>query len=98
VAALIIAVFVLFGQQILLYLGIRLPSMEAPGGLLLLWSHSTCFAARPRPVRRELGQHRLRTERVGVELGLADVLALLWLTLRFAGVVRRCSGSPASSS
>jgi small neutral amino acid transporter SnatA (MarC family) len=54
VAALIIAVFVLFGQQILLYLGIRLPSMEAPGGLLLLWSHSTCFAARPRPVRREL--------------------------------------------
>ena len=63
VAALIIAVFVLFGQQILLYLGIRLPSMEAAGGLLLLWSHSTCFAARPRPVRRELGQHRLRAAR-----------------------------------
>jgi hypothetical protein len=32
VAALIIAVFALFGQQILLYLGIRLPSLEAAGG------------------------------------------------------------------
>ena len=28
-------------------------------------------------------------ERVGVALGLASVLALLWLTLRFACVVRR---------
>jgi multiple antibiotic resistance protein len=36
VAALIIAVFALFGQQILLYLGIRVPSLEAAGGLLLL--------------------------------------------------------------
>jgi small neutral amino acid transporter SnatA (MarC family) len=36
VAALIIAVFALFGQPILLYLGIRLPSLEAAGGLLLL--------------------------------------------------------------
>jgi MarC family membrane protein len=36
VAALIIAVFALFGQQILRYLGIRLPSLEAAGGLLLL--------------------------------------------------------------
>jgi MarC family membrane protein len=36
VAALIIGVFALFGQQILLYLGIRLPSLEAAGGLLLL--------------------------------------------------------------
>jgi multiple antibiotic resistance protein len=36
VAALIIGVFVLIGQQILLYLGIRLPSLEAAGGLLLV--------------------------------------------------------------
>ena len=35
-AALIIGAFALFGQQILLYLGIRLPSLEAAGGLLLL--------------------------------------------------------------
>jgi multiple antibiotic resistance protein len=36
VAALTIGVFALFGQQILLYLGIRLPSLEAAGGLLLV--------------------------------------------------------------
>jgi multiple antibiotic resistance protein len=36
VTALIIGVFALFGQQILLYLGIRLPSLEAADGLLLL--------------------------------------------------------------
>lgn len=35
-AALIIGVFALFGQQILLYLGIRLPGSRAAGGLLLL--------------------------------------------------------------
>jgi small neutral amino acid transporter SnatA (MarC family) len=29
-------VFALFGQQILLYLGIRLPSLEAAGGLMPL--------------------------------------------------------------
>jgi small neutral amino acid transporter SnatA (MarC family) len=36
-------------------------------------------------------------ERVGVALGLAGVLIVLWLTLRFTGVVRRVLGSPASS-
>jgi multiple antibiotic resistance protein len=36
VAPLIIGVFALFGQQILLSLGIRLPSLKAAGGLLLL--------------------------------------------------------------
>jgi multiple antibiotic resistance protein len=33
-------------------------------------------------------------ERVGVALGLAGVLVVLWLTLRFAGVVRRVLGQP----
>jgi Cation transporter/ATPase, N-terminus/MarC family integral membrane protein len=37
-------------------------------------------------------------ERVGVALGLVGVLVVLWLTLRFAGVVRRLrSARPASS-
>ena len=31
-------------------------------------------------------------ERVGVAFGLAGVLVVLWLTLRFAGVVRRLLG------
>jgi multiple antibiotic resistance protein len=34
------------------------------------------------------------SERVGVALGLAGVLVVLWLTLRFAGVVRRVLGQP----
>src|SRR6266508_13288 len=36
VAGLVIATFALFGQQILLYLDISLPSLQAAGGLLLL--------------------------------------------------------------
>ena len=48
VAALIIGVFALFGQQILLYLGIRLPSLEAAGGLLLLVVALDLLAARSR--------------------------------------------------
>jgi multiple antibiotic resistance protein len=47
VAALIIGVFALFGQQILLYLGIRLPSLEAAGGCCW-WSPLTCCAAKSR--------------------------------------------------
>jgi multiple antibiotic resistance protein len=33
-------------------------------------------------------------ERVGVALGLASVLIVLWLTLRFAGVVKRVIEQP----
>src|SRR5919204_109418 len=36
VAALVIAAFALFGQQILTYLGISVPSLQVAGGLLLL--------------------------------------------------------------
>src|SRR5213083_2997283 len=36
VAALVIATFALFGQQILTYLGISLASLQVAGGLLLL--------------------------------------------------------------
>ena len=46
VAALIIGVFALFGQQILLYLGIRLPSLEAAGGCCCWWSPWICCAVR----------------------------------------------------
>jgi multiple antibiotic resistance protein len=120
VAALIIGVFALFGQQILLYLGIRLPSLEAAGGLLLLVVALSTLRRGRGPVRREPGQHRLRAARYAaagragrdrgdhgvhargqhgaragrVALGLAGVLVVLWLTLRFAGVVRRLLGQP----
>jgi multiple antibiotic resistance protein len=36
VATLVIATFALFGQQILIYLGISVPSLQIAGGLLLL--------------------------------------------------------------
>jgi len=41
-----------------------------------------------------MGEASMAPERVGVALGLASVLALLWLTLRFACVVRRVLGQP----
>jgi hypothetical protein len=50
VAALIMGVFALFGQQILLYLGIRLPSLEAAGGCCW-WLPLTCCGVRSRAVR-----------------------------------------------
>jgi multiple antibiotic resistance protein len=119
VAALIIGVFALFGQQILLYLGIRLPSLEAAGGLLLLvvaldllrgevqelageGKVNVAFVPLGTPLlagpgaiaaimvfMREAGT---AAERVGVALGLLGVLVVLWLALRFAGMVRRLLG------
>jgi multiple antibiotic resistance protein len=121
VAALIIAVFALFGQQILLYLGIRLPSLEAAGGLLLLVvaldllrgeaeglpgesQVNIAFVPLGTPLLAGPGaiaaimvfmrEASAAPERVGVALGLAGVLIVLWLTLRFAGVVRRVLGQP----
>jgi multiple antibiotic resistance protein len=121
VAALIIGVFALFGQQILLYLGIRLPSLEAAGGLLLLVvaldllrgeaeglsgesQVNIAFVPLGTPLLAGPGaiaaimvfmrEASTAPERVGVALGLAGVLVVLWLTLRFAGVVRRVLGQP----
>ena len=119
VAALIIGVFALFGQQILLYLGIRLPSLEAAGGLLLLvvaldllrgeveglsgeGKVNVAFVPLGTPLLAGPGaiaaimvfmrEATTAAERVGVALGLVGVLVLLWLTLRFAGLVRRLLG------
>jgi multiple antibiotic resistance protein len=120
VAALIIGVFALFGQQILLYLGIRLPSLEAAGGLLLVVALdllrgeveglagegqvNIAFVPLGTPLLAGPGaiaaimvfmrEASTTSERVGVALGLAGVLVVLWLTLRFAGVVRWVLGQP----
>ena len=59
VAALIMGVFALFGQQILLYLGIRLPSLEAAGGCCW-WLPLTCCGVRSRGCQGGEGQRRLR--------------------------------------
>jgi MarC family membrane protein len=126
VAALIIGIFALFGQQILLYLGIRLPSLEAAGGLLLLLvvaldllrgeveglsgesQVNIAFVPLGTPLLAGPGaiaaimvfmrEASTAPERVGVALGLAGVLIVLWLTLRFAGVVRRVLGQPGIES
>jgi multiple antibiotic resistance protein len=127
VAAPIIGVFALFGQQILLYLGIRLPSLEAAGGLLLLLlvvaldllrgeveglsgesQVNIAFVPLGTPLLAGPGaiaaimvfmrEASTAPERVGVALGLAGVLIVLWLTLRFAGVVRRVLGQPGIES
>jgi multiple antibiotic resistance protein len=111
-------VFALFGQQILLYLGIRLPSLEAAGGLLLVVALdllrgeveglsgegkvNVAFVPLGTPLLAGPGaiaaimvfmrEASTATERVGVALGLVGVLVVLWLALRFAGVVRRVLG------
>jgi multiple antibiotic resistance protein len=121
VAAAVIAVFALFGQQILLYLGITLPSLEAAGGLLLLVIaldllrgkvESLSGAGRTNVALVPLGTPLLAgpgaiaaimvftrqtsrgDQRLGVALGLAGVLLVLWLSLRFAGVLLRVLREP----
>jgi multiple antibiotic resistance protein len=116
-----LGVFALFGQQILLYLGIRLPSLKAAGGLLLLvvaldllrgeveglsGESQVNIALVPLGTRLLAGPGAIAAimvfmreastapERVGVALGLASVLIVLWLTLRFAGVVSRVIEQP----
>jgi multiple antibiotic resistance protein len=116
VAALVIAAFALFGQQILTYLGISVPSLQVAGGLLLLVIaldllrgeiHSLSGEARSNIAFVPLGTPLLAgpgaivavmvfmrqadsgEERLGVMLGLLGVLAALYLSLRFAGLLQR---------
>jgi multiple antibiotic resistance protein len=105
VAALIIGVFALFGQQILLYLGIRLPNLEAAGGLLLLVAALDLLRGEVEgpsgvsqvniafvPLGTPLLAGRARSRRSWV--CSCARLVVLWLTLRFAGAVRRVLGQP----
>jgi multiple antibiotic resistance protein len=119
VATLIIAVFALFGQQILTYLGITVASLQAAGGLLLLVialdllkgevaglsgdsQVNIAFVPLGTPLLAGPGaiaaimvfirQADSLDQRLGVALGLAGVLAVLWLTLRFAGLLQRVLG------
>ncbi len=116
VAALIIVVFALFGQQLLVYLGITLASLQAAGGLLLLLIAldllragagelsgdepvniafvplGTPLLAGPGAIAAVMVFMRQTTtasQRLGVAIGLLGVLVVLWLTLRFAGLLLR---------
>jgi MarC family membrane protein len=116
VAAVVIATFALFGQQILVYLGISVPSLQVAGGLLLLVialdllrgeTERLSGAARTNVAFVPLGtpllagpgaiaaimvfmrQAQHGDQRLGVALGLLGVLAVLYLSLRFAGLLQR---------
>jgi len=116
VAALVIATFALFGQQILIYLGISVPSLQIAGGLLLLvialdllrgetesmsgvTRSNVAFVPLGTPLLAGPGaiaaimvfmrQAEHGDQRLGVALGLLGVLAVLYLSLRFAGLLQR---------
>jgi multiple antibiotic resistance protein len=116
VAGLVIATFALFGQQILLYLDISLPSLQAAGGLLLLVvalellrgevgglaggsATNIAFVPLGTPLLAGPGaiaavmvfarQADRPAEQLGVALGLVGVLAVLYLSLRFSGLLLR---------
>lgn len=114
----VIVVFALFGQSILAYLGVGLPSLQAAGGLLLLLvalQLMTGSYAEPTEEERTrvnvafvpLGTPLLAgpgaivatmvfVQRAGTAaqytafaVALLAVTLLLWLTMRFSGVIHR---------
>lgn len=116
VAGLVIGVFALFGQAILNYLGVSLPSLQVAGGLLLLVvalellrgeidnlsagaGSNIAFVPLGTPLLAGPGaiaavmvfaERADQTgERVAVALGLVGVLLVLWLSLRFSGLLMR---------
>ena len=116
VAGLVIGTFAVFGQQILLYLDISLPSLQAAGGLLLLVvalellrgevgglaggsATNIAFVPLGTPLLAGPGaiaavmvfarQADRPAEQLGVAVGLVGVLAVLYLSLRFSGLLLR---------
>src|SRR5215472_9463928 len=109
----VIVVFAVFGQSILSYLGVELPSLQAAGGLLLLlvalqlltgtYSEPTkvnvAFVPLGTPLLAGPGAivatmvfvQRASTaaQFVSFALALLTVTLLLWLTMRFSGVILR---------
>jgi multiple antibiotic resistance protein len=114
----VIVVFAVFGQSILSYLGVELPSLQAAGGLLLLlvalqlltgtYSEPTeaertkvnvAFVPLGTPLLAGPGAivatmvfvQRASTaaQFVSFALALLTVTVLLWLTMRFSGVILR---------
>ena len=75
----VIAAFAVFGQQILSYLHISLPALQGAGGLL--------------PTSRGDDAGGSTAEGLGgflaVGAGLVAALAIVWLSLRYAGQVHR---------
>jgi multiple antibiotic resistance protein len=104
VAALVIATFALFGQQILIYLGISVQSLRSPGrgeteSMSRVTRSNVAFVPLGTPLLAGPGaiaaimvfmrQAEQSDQRLGVALGLLGVLAVLYLSLRFAGLLQR---------
>jgi multiple antibiotic resistance protein len=114
----VIVAFALFGQSILAYLGVELPSLQAAGGLLLLLvALQLLTGVMTEPTEAERLKANVAFVPLGTPLlagpgaivatmlfvrradGTADVTAfavalaavavLLWLTMRFSGVIHR---------
>jgi multiple antibiotic resistance protein len=114
----VIVAFALFGQSILAYLGVELPSLQAAGGLLLLLvALQLLTGAMNEPTEAERVKANVAFVPLGTPLlagpgaivatmlfvrrahGAADLVAfavaivavtvVLWLTMRFSGVIHR---------
>ncbi len=113
----VIVVFAVFGRQILAYLGVQLPSLQAAGGLLLLLVALELLTGKADPAELERAKANvafvplgtpllagpgaivatmLFVQRIGsvggaVAFGAAivAVVAVLWLAMRFSGVILR---------
>jgi multiple antibiotic resistance protein len=81
VAALIIGVFALFGQQILLW--IRLPTLEAAGGLLLLVAALDLLRGDIEGCQGREGQRRLGAARHAIA-GRAGAITAIMVLMREA--------------
>jgi multiple antibiotic resistance protein len=113
----VIVAFAVFGRQILDYLGVQLPSLQAAGGLLLLLVALELLTGKSDPaetarakanvafvplgtpllagpgaiVATMLFVQRIGSVGGGVAFGAAivAVVAVLWLAMRFSGVILR---------
>jgi multiple antibiotic resistance protein len=114
----VILAFALFGRELLVYLGVQLPSLEAAGGLLLLLvalelltgksdepseaeseKINVAFVPLGTPLLAGPGAivaTMLFVQRIhngaqlaGFALALGAVIVVLWLAMRFCGVIQR---------
>jgi multiple antibiotic resistance protein len=118
----VIVVFAVFGQQVLHYMGISLPALQASGGLLLLLVAMELLTGKmeePAPSGNKgvnvalvpLGTPLLAgpgaivatmvfvqradgslPDVVAISVGIVAIHLVMWLTLRFSGVIMRILG------
>src|ERR1700683_4980120 len=86
----VILAFALFGREVLTYLGVELPALQGAGGLLLLLvalELLTGKTSEPTEAERERIHNGAQVAAFG--LALCAVIVVLWLAMRFCGLVKR---------